>query len=271
MVIVAMALSIRKGDKMIDIHSHILPGLDDGAKNEETSLEMLRMAVRGRTDTIIATPHYNKYFAIADCETSRRECRNLTSIAMENGIEVDIVPGQEINIGVDVVRLYNEGVIGCLGETRYMLLELRYSGIDGMDFEKIYELRLRGIVPVIPHPERYDYIINKPSIINRLIGEGCLVQINTGSVLGVFGKECKKTAELLIKHRAAHLIGTDCHSVGNRCPNLDVCMRKLKKEDKVYANMLIDNSRKLLNNEMIINNASMIMDRKKLFGFWTIK
>lgn len=256
---------------MIDIHSHILPGLDDGAQDEETSLEMLRMAVRGRIDTIIATPHYNKHFSDADCETSRRECRNLSSIAMENGIEIDIVPGQEINIGVDVVRLYNEGVIGCLGETRYMLLELRYDDINDMDFEKIYELSLRGVIPVIPHPERYDYIINKPSIINRLIEEGCLIQINTGSILGVFGKECKKTAELLIEHRAAHMIGTDCHSTGHRCPNLDECMKILKKEDKEYANMLIYNNKKLLNNEMIINNASIIMEKKKLFGFWITK
>lgn len=266
MVIAAMAFSIKEGEKMIDIHSHILPGLDDGAPDEETSLEMLRMAVKGRTDTIIATPHYNMHFTAADCETSKRECKNLSSIAMEKGIDVDIIPGQEINIGVDVIRLYNEGIIGCLGETRYMLLELRYRDIDHIDFEKIYELRIRGVIPVIPHPERYGYIVNKPSIVNRLIEEGCLIQINTGSILGVFGRECKKTAELLIKHRAAHLIGTDCHSTGHRCPNLDECMIKLKKEDREFANMLIDNSRRLLNDEDIINNASMIVE-KKLFGF----
>jgi len=266
-----ITIALSKGEKMIDIHSHILPGLDDGAQDEEMSLEMLRMAVRGRTDTIIATPHYNTHFSTADRKTSIRESKNLNYIARENGIEIQIVPGQEINIGVDVVRLYNEGLIGCLGETRYMLLELRYNDINDMDFEKIYELRLRGIIPVIPHPERHDYIINKPSIVNRLIGEGCLIQINTGSILGVFGKECRKTAELLIKHRAAHLIGTDCHSIGHRRPNLDECMKILRKEDKEYANMLIDNSRKLLNNEMIINNASMIAERKKLFGFWITK
>jgi protein-tyrosine phosphatase len=256
---------------VIDIHSHVLPGLDDGAQDEGTSLQMLRMASKGRIDTIFATPHYNMHFTAADLETSKRECRRLSSIAEENGINIDVVPGQEINIGVDVVNLYNGGIIGCLGNTRYMLLELRYKGIDNTDFEKIYELKLRGVIPVIPHPERYDYIINKPSIINKLIEEGCLMQINTGSILGIFGKECRKMADLLMKHRAAHLIGTDCHSIGRRCPNLDECMRVLKKKDKEYADMLINNSKKLLSNEPIINNASMIMERKGLFSLLAMK
>lgn len=252
---------------MIDIHSHILPGLDDGAQNEETSLQMLKMASKGRIDTIFATPHYNLYFTSGDYETSTRECMRINSLARESGIDIDIVPGQEINIGVDVVKLYNEGVIGCLGNTRYMLLELGYKGIENTDLEKIYEMRLRDVIPVIPHPERYDYIINKPSIVNKLMQEGCLIQINSGSILGLFGNKCRKTAELLMEHRAVHLIGSDCHSTGTRCPNVDECIKLLRKKDRENADILISNGKKLLYNELITNNASMIMEKKRLFSF----
>ena len=97
------------------------------------------------------------------------------------------------------------------------------------------------------------------------------MQINTGSVLGVFGSKCKKVTEILIKHGAAHFIGTDCHGLGSRSPNLGECIRALKKENKAYSEILLTNNNNLLNEEKIINNASIITEKRGIFGVYRSK
>lgn len=249
---------------MIDLHNHIIPGVDDGADSVETSVKMLELAKKCGTKTIFATPHYYRGRFEAEYSDILNHLKSINGIV--DGIE--ILPGQEIFIDRYTLKAYEEGKIGTLNGTRYMLLELPFTKLNTIELDIIYELRIKGIVPIIAHPERYSYIIQKPSNINSLIEEGCLFQINSGSIEGLLGKEIKSTAETLIQNGICSFIASDAHNANNRCPGLNRTYEYLNKKNPNIIQSIINNSKLLLNNEEIESKAFKIKDSKKLFDIF---
>ncbi|MBC2581555.1 tyrosine-protein phosphatase [Clostridium sp. DJ247] len=253
---------------MVDIHSHVLPGIDDGADVIEKTLEMLKIASEDGTKNIVATPHFytgyydNKYEDICKLTTE------VNNIAQEKGMDINIISGQEVFLDKHTLEFYNEGIVGCIGETKYMLIELSMKAIPKDALDMIYELRLQGIKPIIAHPERYSYIIEKPSTINDFINEGCLFQINTGSIKGLFGKTVKKTAETLIQHGICNFIASDAHTIKSRCPGLKEALHITKSFNKKLSEEVIENGYKLLNNDYININGEKIKEKKSFFSFF---
>lgn len=251
---------------MIDIHCHILPGIDDGAKDMDTSIEMLKIAEEDGIKKIIATPHFyrghyeNKYQDVV------KKVEELNIVAMKNGIEVEILPGQEIFLDKYTLQYYKEGIIKGLNNTEYMLLELSPLEFPLYALDVIYELKLYGIKPIIAHPERYLYVNRDISILNELIEEQCFFQINAGSVRGIFGKKTQNTAIGLIKNNICDLVASDAHSTGGRRPKIKESLMEIQKQNKQNYEKIISNFTALSKGDEIFYTNRKIKENKSFLS-----
>jgi len=252
---------------MIDIHSHILPGLDDGAKDLETSICMLKKAVNSNTSAIVATPHYYTNYFETNHENVIKEVEKLKNEIKNHKIEIEIYSGQEVFIDNHTVELFKRGIIKGLCDTNYMLVELPMENYSDKLKDIIYELRLLGVRPIIAHPERYGYIMDNICIINNFIEEGCLFQINTGSIIGIFGRTVEKTARKLIENGLCNFIASDAHTVNRRCTGLSDAIEIVKKINNSVAVDVQLNGQLLLMNERIIQKNNKLTPKKSFFNF----
>lgn len=256
---------------MLDIHSHILYGVDDGAKTLEESLDMLKEAVNGGTKAIVATPHYRRGHYEVPYEEHLSKINELKLKARENKLNIEIFLGQEVLIDNKIIELLEENKIGTINNTSYMLVETDFLEYDSQILDYIYELKIRGINPILAHPERYKYIQEDPSILNDFKEEGCLFQINGGSIKGSFGKTVEKTAINLIQHGFCNFLGSDTHGLSYRTPNLKEAIEKLKDIDKEIYNKILENNSKMLNNEVIEADIENFTKKKSFFSFFKRK
>lgn len=259
---------------IVDIHSHILPGIDDGAENMEMTLEMLRNAEKNGTKEIVATPHYLLEYGDASISEVKALTHEVISVANKEGINIKIYCGQEVYYNESIVENYIQGKIGTINDSRYMLIELPMHGFDNNTIDILYELQVRDIVPIIAHPERYKPFREEPSLINKYIEAGYLFQINSGSIEGRFGETIKKTAQLFLENNIYNFIGSDAHNVENRNSGIQKSLELLDKSSKNNAvtNIQIfeESSEKLINDYEIEFIGKKIKNKKSLFSFFKI-
>lgn len=254
---------------MVDLHSHLIWGIDDGSKSKEMTINMLKQAVEGGTKKLVLTPHYLPGYYEVPITEVREKTKDLSVLAKEEGIDIEIYCGQEVYFSEKLLEYYENKLIGTINESRYMLIEFNMKNFSIKEVtEVLYELQLKGIVPVIAHPERYHVFIKKPSLINEFIKEGFLFQLNIGSIVGDFGKEVKKTAEIFLNNKIYSFFGSDAHRDEKRNPNMSEGIEALKAMDNNYFNYLKASGEELLNNEEIKFIGSLIKEKKGLFGLF---
>lgn len=253
---------------ILDIHSHIIPGIDDGSKNMEMTLEMLRNAEKDGTTEIIATPHYLLEYGETVISEVRRLVEEITSIIDSEGICLKIYGGQEVYYTKNIVQDFLEGKIGTLNDSNYMLIEFPVRKFDEDILDVIYELQVRNITPIIAHPERYKPIIERPSEVNKFMSEGYLFQMDSGSLEGKFGSEVKKTAEIFLKNGAYNFIGSDAHNTKNRTTGLSKTINLINKYDNNIKCILEDSSRKFLRGEHVNFLGERIKGKKTIFSIF---
>lgn len=252
---------------MVDLHSHLIFNIDDGSKSKEMTINMLKQAVKGGTKKLVLTPHYLPGHYEVPIDKVRIRCEELKDLAKEEALDIEIYCGQEVYFTTNILENYQEKLIGTINNSRYMLIEFNMRNFSVKEvLEVLYELQLRGIVPVIAHPERYNIFIKSPSLINEFIKEGFLFQLNIGSITGDFGKEVKKTADIFLKHRIYSFIGSDAHRDEKRNPNMEEGAKILKNMDANYFNYLKSSGEGLLNNKEIVFKGNRIKERKGLLG-----
>lgn len=247
---------------MIDIHSHILNDIDDGSKSLEMSINMLKKAEQSGTTSIIATPHFMRgRFEVEYSEVIKR-VEEMKAIALQNNIDIKIYAGQEVYYSSNMVEYFNDKLIGTINNTKYMLIELPMLefNLDEV-INTIYELQIRGIVPIIAHPERYKPFIKKPSMINALIKEGMLFQMNAGSITGSFGKDVKKTAARYLEHNVYSFMGSDAHRDRGRDTDITEALKCLERSQK---RSFISNSEAMLENEDVAFRGTAVKEKKFL-------
>lgn len=197
---------------IVDSHSHILPELDDGAQSLEEAVAMARAAARSGTDAIIATPHHGDGRYENDARRIRASVERLNAELESMNISLRVLPGQEIAWnGALLEELDNQDLLS-LNDSVYLLLELPHYEIPRSLDETIYELELRGYVPVIAHPERNLAIIDRPDQVRRLTELGAIMQVTAGSLLGKLGRKAERTAFYLCERGLAHLVASDGHN-----------------------------------------------------------
>lgn len=256
---------------MVDIHSHVLPGVDDGSKSMEETLKMLKLTKMDGIDTVVATPHFYRGYYENNYEDMQELKERVEAEVQKENIGIDIVLGQEIFLDKHTLDDYKCGRIRCIEKTNYMLVELPMTFMPKDALDIIYELQIKGVRPILAHPERYRYIMDEPSKINQFLHEGCFIQINTGSIKGLFGKKVKKIAEILIKNKVCSFIASDTHSTGRRIPGISEALEIACEFDSNICEKVKNNCKKVLNNEFIELPSSRIRERKSIFQFLKIK
>lgn len=197
---------------MIDIHSHILPGLDDGPDSLSQSLRIANQAHSQGVTTIFATPHSMDGVCQSKPRDIRNKCSQLTKALEKNNIPIQILPGSEIRLTYDTVLLYDKGRLMTLNNMgKYILLELPPMFITEGVIHIIRKLAKRGVVTIIAHPERNISIMKKLNTMSELIYEGALMQITATSLIGGFGKRIMKICEKMLDKNAVSFIGSDIH------------------------------------------------------------
>lgn len=199
---------------MIDIHTHIMPGIDDGADNMEESLAMAELAWDSGVSTIVVTPHSNVpgSFQNYDSKEWRSLFARLKDYLAENECRIELVTGTEIFATDHVAERIRSGALMPINDSRYYLMEIPFDA-DPYWAEEIWaEVLDMGKVPVIAHPERYYCIQDYPAILYEWMKMGCLSQMNKGSVFGRFGRTVKHTARELLNNNLITCVASDAHS-----------------------------------------------------------
>jgi protein-tyrosine phosphatase len=206
---------------MIDLHSHILPGVDDGAPDWDTSLAMLQMAADDGITTIAATPHDTGWTGPKPAHQHLEALViELESRARQAGIPIRIVPGMEVYLDMEAVDRVRQGTSLTLNRTRAVLVELPFSMWPPYTADALFQLQVAGYRPILAHAERYSAVQGKPELVSELAERGVLVQITSTSLTGLFGPAVKTLAEQLITARVAHLLASDAHTTRGRSPKL---------------------------------------------------
>ena len=196
---------------MFDLHSHILPGLDDGAKTLEEAVEMVRMAAGDGTRAILATPHSRDVQEAAAHETVREKVDELRKEAKRQGIDIEILLGMENHMTPDLLELVDRGEGYPINGHNYILVELPFTIYPNYADELLFQLQLRGLTPLIAHPERQEAIQRDPDIMEGLVQRGILGQVTAMSITGKFGSEAQKSAHTLMRRNLVHVIASDGH------------------------------------------------------------
>jgi len=256
---------------MIDIHSHILPAIDDGPSELETSLQMLNIAAENGTTTMIATPHFHeqirpkKHKIIQKLDLLKEEAEKL-NITLYAGMEVYLTPDTPQNLRKDNLLT--------LAGSNYLLVEFPFQQIPSYIDTILFEIMLQGKAPVIAHPERYTEIIENPNKMLKYLEKGALAQINSGSLLGYFGQEVQACAENLLTHGMVHFLGSDAHSTGRRKPILKQALQQIKEiAGEETANILSENAEKLINKKPILSSHRPIEKKNNtsFFNFFKLR
>jgi protein-tyrosine phosphatase len=198
---------------LIDLHSHVLPGLDDGPEDLEGALAICRAAAEDGIEVLAATPHVRAHDYPTSAEQMRAALAELEAAA--EGI-VRLVPGGELDLG-ELKRPVEElKRFALAGNPRYLLVETPYLGWPLDIADRLFELRASGITPVLAHPERNADVQMRPELVESLVATGTLVQITAASVDGRLGGQTERCARTLIDHGWAHLLASDAHEASIR-------------------------------------------------------
>jgi len=206
---------------MFDIHAHILPFLDDGPEDWEESLEMCRIASADGIKTIVATPHIVKGLYDNSPEEISAGTQRLNELIDSNGIELSVLPGAELHISPDIPeRLANGESLTINGNGKYVLIEIPFEVVPKGMGQLVFELLIKGVRPIISHPERNRVFQKKPELLFDFVSQGALSQVTAGSLSGVLGRRVRKCAFKLLERNLAHVIASDAHSSNRRSPVL---------------------------------------------------
>ena len=254
--------------QLIDIHTHILPEMDDGAKNYE---ESLKLCISGRNNHIkktVVTPHFNALGDVDNFIAQRDEkIRILRKNIKLNNIEQEIYPGAEVFINDDVFYSQNLRKL-TINNSRYLLVEFDFYGNTLRNImEYLNEIYKMDLVPIIAHPERYEYFQKNYDAVNELFSRGILFQLNAGSLASRDGREEFELAYEMAYKGAASFIATDAHSLQHR-PNDISDMLKAFPQDidgRLMHKMLTLNAELVLNDQNIPRRPFFKLEKRRIY------
>ncbi len=242
-------------EKYIDIHSHILPGIDDGSDSMETSLKMLRMAEKDGISQMILTPHYKPWHRNTDHIEIRDKVAQLQERMRQEEIDVRLYTGGELYYHSSLTEELDQGMAETLAGSGYVLVE--FDPLVDYDYIRngIYALLMGGYYPIAAHVERYRNVCCKTDRIIELMEMGCLMQVNAGSIMGQYGIGTKQLTKKMLKQNMIHFVATDAHDLDRRTPCLSRCAEYIGRKygETVRRRLFYDHPMCVLQNEYIRN------------------
>jgi protein-tyrosine phosphatase len=254
---------------MIDLHTHILPGLDDGSPSLAYSVEMARRAVEAGIEVVAATPHANNWSDRWSEQAYQDALAGLRRALVEHAIPLQVVAGCEAMAEPGLAAKVGQGQVRPIHVSRYLLFELSFQIYPTYVEHVVFELQLAGYVPVLAHPERYQAIQENPNLVIPLIERGVLMQINVGSVAGDFGSRVRETAEILIRHEMGHLLASDAHEASHFSSWAQACDQVNRWAESDIADALTRREpAAIIANEAIVPPAPRPYRRRRIWALW---
>jgi protein-tyrosine phosphatase len=235
---------------LIDLHSHLLPGIDDGSKDLAMSLAMARMAAADGISTIACTPHILPGVYNNSGPAIRKAVARLADSFAEAGIPISAVTGADVHIAPDLDLQLRDGRALTLNDSRYFLLEPPHHVLPPRLEDLTFTVQAAGYVPILTHPERLSWLERHYDLIGRLVSSSVLMQITAGSVMGRFGRRPRYWAERMLDEGLCHLLATDAHNTAQRAPRMadarDVVAQRLGDDEAI--NLVLRRPQGILNN-----------------------
>lgn len=248
---------------MTDLHSHILPGIDDGAKDVAVSLELLRLEKESGVDRIAFTSHFNSERTTIEAYIEKRAqaYATLQDALKDHPMDFQFKLGAEVFFSPKLCELEVEKL--CMGDTSYILIEFPTSHKPHFIQQTLQELQSRGLIPLIAHIERYPYVMDNPQLLYQWVASGAYAQINAGAVLE---PKLRKSLTKFISWELVHVVSTDTHSLDKRPPKMREAFNVLEKKlGSAAVQELIHNGDELFQDQELISSPHQ---PKKVLGMW---
>ncbi|NIM17550.1 MAG: hypothetical protein GTO45_36515 [Candidatus Aminicenantes bacterium] len=261
-----------QNNRLIDLHAHIVPGVDDGAKSYAESLKMLQIAESDGIGTIVAAPHvFSAHNRIKDIEKIIARTREFLERLNRCPLNLQVLQGAEVFFTTDVMAYLKQyGEFLALNSGSYFLLEFPFEFIFPGTWDFIFNILTEGWIPIIVHPERNKVIQRNPGILYDWVKTGAMIQLNAGSLKGTFGEEARATSFHLLHHNLVHVIASDAHSPDLRAPELSFVQEALENQGIEIAHLLLYSIPRLILDDKAISDIGEPRDprkKRKIFDF----
>jgi protein-tyrosine phosphatase len=235
---------------MIDIHNHILPGLDDGAKDFDEAVMLCELAAADGIEALVVTPHIRDGLYPNNRDSILKKTAELKD-RLSGSCDIEIYAGAEVHLATNIIERIRSKSIMTINDNGYLLLELPEQVLPPRSVEFIFDLKLAGITPIIAHPERYGWVKNEADSLKRFVELGAFLQITAKSLTGGFGKEARSMANYLLKEQMVAVIASDSHSPRHRPAKLSDAVKEAAKvigEDEA-AKLVRENPKRIIKGE----------------------
>ena len=262
---------------MIDIHNHLLIGVDDGPATEQNAIDLLHQAQENGITDIIVTPHHYSGDFVNHRSKILTEMEDLKNIVKENDININVYPGQEIRINGDLVEELESGMNLSLNHSSYVLVEFSFTEVPAYAEKLFFELQMKGYTPVIAHPERCRPLKDNPEKLYDFIEKGAIAQVTATSVAGKLGEGLQRASLKMLENNLIHIVGSDAHHAENRPFMLREAYEVIEAElGATYVEYLKYNAKAILHNKEVkvkapvqySNEIKKMKKRKKFLGLF---
>ncbi|QLL70096.1 tyrosine-protein phosphatase [Lactobacillus sp. 3B(2020)] len=255
---------------LIDLHCHLLPGVDDGSPDLATSLKLAEDAVNDGVSYAVVTPHHLNGRYVNHKAAVLKATDEFQKALREAKIPLTVFAGQEVRVSGRVMSAYEaDDLLYCDASGKYLLLEMPSDEVPAFAKQLVFELQQRGVTPVIVHPERNKQLLAHPEQIVDFLQRGCLTQLTASSYLGTFGKEIEKVTTRLIEAGQGTILASDAHALSHREYELGEGIAKLEKQfGKQVADQYQANAKALINGDNVQMNWQPLKKKKKFFGLF---
>lgn len=264
---ITMGIIVMKKNELVDIHCHILPGIDDGSPSMAKSIELAQQAVADGIRTILATPHHMDRHYTNHASAVREAVKRFQVELNRRGIDLHIFPGQEVHLTGEMMENLDD-LLGIDEKRNYLLLELPHEMVPNYLDEVIFQLFGEGITPVIAHPERNARIIAEPQILYNLVNQGVLAQVTATSLVGTFGTQVQKTAKEFVRCGLVQVVASDAHALKNREFAMTQAYQVLSEMGSDYPDQFAQNARNLLNGDDVSVESIEMPRKRRKFGLF---
>lgn len=212
---------------MIDMHSHILPNIDDGARSIEETFQLIKEAEEAGFEAIVSTSHYMEGYYETDVPEREVWIQVIHQKLQERNSKIQLYLGNEIYLSDNIISLLEEEKASTINDTSYVLFEMPLNVEPFNLYNMIYEMMQNRIVPILAHPERYTFVQQDPELIFDLIEKGVLMQANYASITGYYGKKAQMIVKKLLENNMIHFLGSDVHRAGTIYPKMPEILAEL--------------------------------------------
>lgn len=254
---------------MLDLHCHILPGIDDGAESINASLAMAEKAISQGITHILCTPHHNNGKYVNPKEFVIQQVTKLQAELDKRNLQLTLFEGQEVRITGDLLEEIEQHRILFTDEANtYLLIEFPTMDVPAYTEQLLFDLRAKGHVPIIVHPERNAKFRENPNRLIPFLEMGCLAQLTAPSYVGIFGKNIQKTARQMVEHRLVQMVASDAHGVHKRNFYLKEAFEAIEQDfGRDYVNQMEQVAKDVLNGD--VTEIPLFSEiRKKKFGLF---